>query len=92
MRRSNSRNHHRMRTNQINQRGDFSRMVHPNFKHPKTRINRHARKRQGDTEMIVKTAISRMHLAGDAEHMAQHIFCTGFARTSRNGNTFSKIA
>ncbi len=75
-----------MRAHHLHQRTNFVVMVHADFENAVVRIDRHARKRQRHTPMIVERRHGSMDLTNFQKHMAQGFLGRRLADGTRHRN------
>ena len=86
MRRRDGGNDGAMRSHHIDQSGDFTGMIHTQFKDAIFGILRQARQRERYADMIIEAALGSMGFARFGQRISKAGFCSGFADTAGNGN------
>ena len=80
-----------MRSNHLNQRCDFARMIHADFKNTKSRIAREPCQSERHAPVVVERFGRSVSLARGRKCNAQHFFSRGFAYTACHRNRLTGI-
>ena len=86
MRRRDGGNDGAMRPDHIDQSGNFTGMIHTQFKDTIFGILRQTRQRERHADMIVEAALGSMGFARFGQRIGKAGFGSGFADTAGNGN------